>query len=63
MLYSTLLLNVHKISLCIALRSCSIPGDVKCKDNGTCIHYDRICNGKNDCMDGSDEEDCGKSSI
>ena len=41
-------------------RNCSIPGDVKCRDNGSCIHYDMICNGINDCMDGSDEFDCGK---
>ena len=40
-------------------RNCSIRGDVKCRDSGICIHYDAICNGINDCMDGSDEENCG----
>ena len=41
-------------------RNCTIPGDLKCRDNGSCIHSDRICNEVNDCVDGSDEEDCGK---
>ena len=44
------------------IRNCSIPGDVKCRDNGSCIHSDRICNGISDCMDGSDEENCSKKS-
>ena len=41
-------------------KNCTIPGDVKCRDNGTCIHSDMICNGISDCMDGSDEENCSK---
>lgn len=40
----------------VVFRNCSYPGDVKCRDNGTCIHSDVICNGINNCMDGSDEE-------
>ena len=43
------------------IRNCSIPGDIKCKDNGSCIHADMICNGISDCMDGSDEENCSKN--
>ena len=43
----------------LALIPCPYPGDVKCRDNGSCIHSDMICNGRNDCMDGSDEENCG----
>ena len=42
------------------IKNCTIPGDVKCKDNGSCIHSDMICNGISDCMDGSDEENCSK---
>ena len=41
-------------------RNCTIPGDVKCRDNGSCIHSDMICNGISECMDGSDEENCSK---
>ena len=41
-------------------RNCTIPGDVKCRDSGSCIHSDMICNGISDCMDGSDEENCSK---
>ena len=41
-------------------RNCTIPGDMKCRDNGICIHSDMICNEINDCMDGSDEENCSK---
>ena len=44
----------------IVIKNCTIPGDVKCKDNGSCMHSDMICNGISDCMDGSDEENCSK---
>ena len=44
----------------LASLSCYFPGDVKCRENGSCIHSDEICNGVNDCIDGSDEENCGK---
>ena len=49
--------------IAVVLRNCSIAGDVKCRDNGSCIHSDMICNGISDCMDGSDEEKCSKNLI
>ena len=56
-----LYLHIHRLVLLfLASKSCYYPGDVKCRDNGSCIHYDMICNGINDCIDGSDEENCGK---
>ena len=45
----------------VVFRNCTIPGDVKCRDSGICIHSDMICNGMKDCMDGSDEENCSKN--
>ena len=41
-------------------KNCTIPGDMKRRDNGTCIHSDMICNGISDCKDESDEENCSK---
>lgn len=32
-------------------------GEYKC-DNGQCIQAYGVCNGQNDCIDGSDEKQC-----
>ena len=52
---------MHVMHTFIVFKNCSIPGDVKCRDNGICIHSDAICNGISDCMDGSDEKNCSKN--
>ena len=54
--HSYIIISIHYT----VSRNCAIPGDVKCVDNGTCIHSDMICNGISDCMDGSDEANCSK---
>ena len=39
---------------------CTIPGNMKCEDNGICVYSNMICNGVSDCVDGSDETNCCK---
>lgn len=34
-----------------------------CKADNSCIPYDLQCNDEFDCLDGSDEENCGKCTI
>ena len=36
-------------------------GRFKCSDGGRCIRAQQICNGRNDCSDGSDETGCSGS--
>lgn len=42
------------------LSICPFPNKL-CDSNTTCVSVEMLCNGKNDCLDGSDEgELCGK---
>jgi hypothetical protein len=34
------------------------PDDFYCED-GNCVSYSSLCNGVQECRDGSDEKDCG----
>jgi len=41
-------------------RKCPYDGDFKCKDSGRCMRARFVCNGRNFCSDGSDEQNCSK---
>ena len=40
-------------------RKCPYDGYFRCKSSARCLHPDFICNGYDNCPDGSDEENCG----
>ena len=41
-------------------RRCPYDGYFRCKSTGGCVHPYSICNGYDNCGDGSDEENCGR---
>lgn len=36
------------------------PCNYRCRSDGVCLDKSKLCNGAMNCIDGSDEEDCGK---
>ncbi|XP_019636270.1 PREDICTED: low-density lipoprotein receptor-related protein 2-like [Branchiostoma belcheri] len=52
------LLSIGYAPAGIAGTDCLDPDDIKCEGSGECLPSWVLCNGYNDCPDGSDEEDC-----
>ena len=40
-------------------QECPYNDDFKCRTSGVCIRSQYVCNGQNNCNDGSDEQNCG----
>ncbi|KAH3713179.1 hypothetical protein DPMN_072965 [Dreissena polymorpha] len=43
----------------VVMPTCTFPG-FACDNNKSCLQGNQVCNGKNNCGDGSDELGCGK---
>lgn len=44
----------------VAAKECETDTDFMCRSDGKCIDSALMCNRRQDCSDGSDEENCGK---
>lgn len=49
---------IYFVCLYIAQSKCDASTEFRCSD-GTCIDINWKCDGENDCLDDSDEQDCG----
>lgn len=52
-------LSVVLVYQAVSGKVCDDSNEFRCKD-GSCISVDNVCNGRVDCLDHSDELNCGK---